>query len=398
MIRSQRPFVAAPLLLLVACAAREGAEAPAPGLDTGPITEPVVLDPDWTLEVAYAGSERINGVACGDLDPSLPGDEIVSVDRRGRIRLLGRRDGAFTELELPWPVPMRGLTSLGEADGELVQVAAGDLDPAAPGDEVVAVGVQTGGEDDGGPGILRLLSRSGADGGWREQRFTTPALVHAVAIGDVFPERPGLEVVFAGFFGEPLVGYVDGEGNLLVDAIGVTHGGNAKGACLTGAGFVLASDDGHAYRYERRGGAWDNVSTANHGAALARITGYGERDYAVCANDGTFQLSQQREGQVSTTYLHRTDNRLRGAVLADVDPAHPGTEACTAGYDGYIRVVRLHRQGVDGRGIESIMTSKRPVARDTAKIHHLAAGFFDGIGTALVSCGYSGQVLVVHPR
>ena len=174
-----------------------------------PISRPAVLAEGWALDVAHEGDVRINGVACGEFDTELAGDEIVSVDKLGRIRLLGRRDGGFGPLELPWPLPMEGISGSREPGGELVQVAAGDLDPEAPGDEIVAVGVLRGGEDDGEPGLVRVLSRSGPGGAWREQRFVTPGLVHAIAVGDVLPAREGLEVLFAGFFGEALVGYVD---------------------------------------------------------------------------------------------------------------------------------------------------------------------------------------------
>jgi len=42
------------------------------------------------------------------------------------------------------------------------------------------------------------------------------------------------------------------------------------------------------------------------------------------------------------------------------------------------------------------MSSKRSVARDSAKLHHLTTGEIDGLGLCLVSCGYSGSVLVIN--
>lgn len=389
-------LIAAPL---AACAS-SGDQAGGGVRRVDPISRPAVLAEGWALDVAHEGDVRINGVACGEFDTELAGDEIVSVDKLGRIRLLGRRDGGFGPLELPWPLPMEGISGSREPGGELVQVAAGDLDPEAPGDEIVAVGVLRGGEDDGEPGLVRVLSRSGPRGAWREQRFVTPGLVHAIAVGDVLPAREGLEVLFAGFFGEALVGYVDREsGALLVDAIGATHTGNAKGACLVDDGFVLACDDGKTFRYRRdASGEWALARTRDFGATLARIASFQGVDYAVCANDGSFTLHQRRGDRSGTTALHRVDNRLRGALFVDIDANAEGVEACTAGYDGEIRVVRLLEQPAAGDAFPRFATSKRSVARDTAKIHHLTSGTFDDIGTALVSCGYSGDILVTYPR
>ena len=392
----------APALLaapLVACAS-SGDQAGGGVRRVDPISRPAVLAEGWALDVAHEGDVRINGVACGEFDAELAGDEIVSVDKLGRIRLLGRRDGGFGPLELPWPLPMEGISGSREPGGELVQVAAGDLDPGATGDEIVAVGVLRGGEDDGEPGLVRVLSRSGPRGAWRELRFVTPGLVHAVAVGDVLPGRDGLEVLFAGFFGEALVGYIDPEsGALLVDAIGATHTGNAKGACLVDDGFVLACDDGQTFRYRRgEAGEWQLAHTCDFGATLARIAAFQGTDYAVCGNDGSFTLHQRRGDRSGRTALHQVDNRLRGALFVDIDVEAAGAEACTAGYDGEIRVVRLISRSAAGEAFPRFSTSKKSVARDTAKIHHLASGTFDGIGTALVSCGYSGDILVTYPR
>lgn len=385
------------LLALASCASSGGAGDEAGGRRIDPISTPALLDDGWALELAHEGDVRINGVACGEYSGERAGDEIVSVDKLGRIRLFGRADGAFEELELPWPLPMEGITGSREAGGELVQVTSGDLDPKAPGDEIIAVGVLRGGEDDGEPGLVRVVSRSGPRGAWREQRFVTPGLVHAITVGDVLPEREGLEFLFAGFFGEALVGYIDADsGTLLVDAIGATHTGNAKGACVVDGGFVLACDDGNTFRY-RRGGAgdWALEETRDFGATLARIAAFEGEAFAVCANDGSFRLYH---GGGHTTGLHQVDNRLRGALFVDVDPRSPGREACTAGYDGHIRVISLRPRPEVSSDPLAYSTSKRPVARDTAKIHHLAAGQFEGIGTALVSCGYSGDLLVTYPR
>lgn len=377
-----------------------GGPGGARALSVEPISEPVLMDPNWAMEVAFEGDVRINGVAAGDLDAARPGDELVLVNRLGFIQILHREGGGFVEAVLPSPMDIVGTVGAQEPGGELVQVAVGDLDPSAAGDEIVAVGKADGGEDDPGLGLVRVLSRSGEGGAWVERRAVTPALVHAIAIGDVLPDREGLEFVFAGFFGEALVGYIDeASGTLLVDSLGAQHKGNAKGVCLTDDGIVLACDDGNTVRYRRTAkGAWTLVATKQQGAPLARIAAFDGEHVAVCGNDGTFRLLGGPSFS-STTYLHRVGNRLRGSVIVDIDPSEDGVEACTAGYDGEIRIVYLHPSEDGGRpGAVRYATTKKSVARDTAKIHHLTTGSFDGLGQCLVSCGYSGDVLVVHPK
>ena len=370
-----------------------------------PISTPALLESGWVMQVAYDGQTRINGVACGELDPDAPGDEIASVDRSGRMRVLRWTGTEFEEAFDATRIPVVGEVGLDVPGGELVQVAVGDLDGNSPGDEIVAVGMARGGEDDGGPGLVRYFARTGEEDSWVERRFVTPALVHAIAIGDLQPDRVGDEFVFAGFFGTALIGYVDAStGALLIDETGAAHQGGAKGACTMPNGFVLACDNGETVRYRRAQSGWERGRVVQHGAPLARIAQFEDTDaFAVCANDGTFRLWQGVGGGAITTFFVRAENRLRGAIIHDVDPKSPGVEAATAGYDGEIRVVRLNEETPAGEVPEGgrenaplqLSTSATSVARDTAKIHHLAVGDFAGIGTALVSCGYSGDVLVV---
>ena len=363
------------LLTLPAAACQGGPSAPSEDLvGPEPLSVPVALDEGWALATVFRGDARINGVACGELDPDAPGDEIVAVDRRGAIRAFRRAGEGFEPLDL-------GL-SVTANRGELVQVICADLVPSAPGDEIIAVGMDEGGEDDGGLGLVRVLVREPElRDGWWEVRLVTPALVHAVAAGDIDPGRPEV-------------------------ARDLQHAGNAKGACVTEGGFVLACDDGGLLEYTRQGTGELALQTRRDlGATLARIAPFPGDGVAVCDNSGQFRLIERGSaGRLdgATTMLERADNRLRGAVVADLLPDSVGVEAATAGYDGVIRVVRLDRVGLTflqepGRADQlAWLTSKVRVARDSAKLHHLTTGELDGLGTCLVSCGYSGCVLAIH--
>ena len=140
------------LITLPAAACQGGPSAPSEDLvGPEPLSVPVALDEGWALATVFRGDARINGVACGELDPDAPGDEIVAVDRRGAIRAFRRAGEGFEPMDL-------GL-SVAASRGELVQVICADLVPSAPGDEIIAVGMDEGGEDDGGLGLVRVLVR-----------------------------------------------------------------------------------------------------------------------------------------------------------------------------------------------------------------------------------------------
>ncbi|MGD2018670.1 MAG: hypothetical protein PVJ89_11175 [Planctomycetota bacterium] len=389
-------------LSLAAAACHGGTPVPSgTPLDPAPLSVPVALDEGWELATVFRGDARINGVACGELDPDAPGDEIVAVDRRGVVRMFRRAGEGFEPLDLGPGVPRN--------PGELVQVICADLLPSVPGDEVVAVGMLDGGEDDGGPGLVRVLAR--LPGGWSEARLETPALVHAVTAGDLAPDRPGQEVVVAGYFGAArLLGASVTAAGLALEDLSrphdLEHQGNAKGACLTDGGFVLACDDGGLLEFVREEGGEIALSTRRDlGATLARIAPFPGDGVVVCDNSGQFRLIERgASGRLdgATTALERADNRLRGAVVADLLPDSVGVEAATAGYDGVVRVVRLDRVGLtflqDPSRADQLawLTSKVRVARDSAKLHHLTTGELDGLGLCLVSCGYSGCVLAIH--
>lgn len=404
MDRLPRLLLSTPLLLAVtAC---QGT-LPGPGEVTAgpePLSIPAVLDARWELSTVYRGDTRINGVACGELDPDSPGEEIVAVDRRGAVRAFRRSGEGFEPMDLG-PAVSRNM-------GELVQVICADLVPSIPGDEIVAVGMFEGGEDDGGRGIVRVFARHPmASGDWVEARLVTPALVHAVAAGDVEPSRPGQELVFAGYFGEArLLGLVATEQWLSVEDLSgahdLEHQGNAKGACPTSGGFALACDDGGLVEFTRgEDGSLSLHGRRDLGATLARIAAFPGDGVVVCDNGGMLRLIERGAGgQLSgpVTGLERADNRLRGAVVADLVPEDEGVEVATAGYDGMIRVVTLENVEIrsmdhpDRAARPGFMSSKRSVARDSAKLHHLTTGVIDGLGLCLVSCGYSGSVLVIH--
>ncbi len=387
---------------LSSCAASDaGSQAPVggtPGAQSpavphpGAISESAALDASYAVRTAYASDVRVNGVAAGDLDPTAPGDEIVAVDRLGRVHVITKLGDEFKSAEIA------------ATGGELVQVAVGNLLSDVPGDEIVAVGAYTGTEDDDGPGVVRVFYRNSA-GTWMESTYTAPALVHGVAVGTWGADGAD-SFVCAGFFQQALVGTLhleaDGSGVAMgVGALDLPRTGNAKGVAMTPNGFVLACDDGQSVEFEKGADGFKYKSPVEHGSALARVDYDPTMGLLLGDNDGFLRIVSS-DAQSSTTILERSKQRLRGALFVDIDPTNAGLEACSAGYDGRIRVVRLNRVekkelDLPGQPVSMGWSGEvRYVARDSAKLHHLGTGQLDGMGTCLISCGYSGDVLLIH--
>jgi len=90
---------------------------------------------------------------------------------------------------------------------------------------------------------------------------------------------------------------------------------------------------------------------------------------------------------VSSEELLRDTDRLRGTVLADLDPRIPGSEAATAGYS--------RRATVLGR--EDGAWTAPATFEDEAGFHHATSARIEGLGPTLFVCGYSGRLLAFRP-
>lgn len=351
----------------------------------------------WRTHVVHAGDVRLSGVAAGDLDPRTPGDEVLAVGERGALVLARVVDGVFRS------------EVIDETGGELLQVAIGELDRAASGSEAVAVGVLTGAEEDGGEGVAWLLTPTAA-GFERTELYRAAALLHAVVIAELDPRGAGQEVALAGFTREVVVLSRGAAG--FTPRVVATLPGNAKGMAATRRGLAVACDDGSLVVVERPRadedptGPWRVAYTWRGAAPLARVAARGD-EVLFCDNGGVLRLLQFAAGGGFERALvcATAPDRLRGAVFADVDPRAPGTEAATGGYDGAVHAYRLTPQAVPddvvpaSAGFQHYRVEAEPCGADTGRVHHLAHGRFSGLGgasepvTALVSAGHSGRVL-----
>lgn len=319
--------------------------------------------PGWHQEVAAELGGKLGGCVVADLDPALPGNEIAVVGEDGGVHLLWREGGAWRH--------RRPHTLQGEA----IQCVAGDLLPGLGADEVVALGVTLGGEDDGAPGRATAMGLTADRETWLKPLIEAEALIHAGVLADLDPESPGDELAYGGFFGEARL-----VGRGRPQALGSLPG-NAKGAAAGAEGVVFACEDGSLVRFRRSGaGPWSADLLDQVDGPLARVAADGER-VLYCGNDGVLRL--WRDGRVRV--LHESSDRLRGAVIADLDPTGPGVEFATAGYDGRVLVASLAGEQV----------TTTVVGRDGDRLHHLTAGELPGLGPCLVACGYGGRVIVV---
>ncbi len=329
--------------------------------------------PSWTQETLYAGETKLGGCAVADLDPEVPGEEVAAVDSEGRILILycGKK-------------PVRS-TVAADLPGELIQCAVGNLIPDHDGDELVAVGVAQGGEDDGGRGVAVCLTRT--EEGWQtETIIEDEKLFHAVAIGDADPDREGNELVVAGY--SKTVYVLHRAGTEWQKQLIGTIPGAAKGAAIANGWIYIACADGSLVGFHREGGEYSGSTLAHVDDALARITARG-KNVLVSANDGILRLYQDGNFSEAKEIL-RSSDRLRGAVIADISRVHDGMELATAGYDGTVQVLG---QTTDSRGNPAGYTAQYLAGSDTEKLHHLAFGELPDRGNVLVSCGYSGNII-----
>ncbi len=324
--------------------------------------------PRFTAQVLLETGTKLGGCAIGDLDPAHAGNEIAVVASDGSVLVLHRVDGRWEH------------ERAADFEGEMIQCAVGDADPAHAGLELVAVGMKSGGEDSGGEGAAHVVRKG--ERGWQSELVThDAALIHGVAIGDVVPERAGDEVVTVGYGGRARVFGRGADGWQELGSAPLES--NAKTAVVWGGGVAIACTDGTIRMLEHENGAWTTRVIDRAQGGQARISSGGGR-LIVARDDGALALVEDG----THTDVHVESDKLRGAVLADLDPAAEGLEAATAGYGAAVTV--LHPEGKSWRA--------RTVYTDTDRFHHLAAGDLgapDG-AASLVAVGYSGRVILIE--
>jgi len=379
--RRRRPLRARPpvaVLALVVAGLAACGPAGGPGEERREVADTLPWSDDggWSSLVAADLGEKLGGCAVGDVDPTKPGNEIVAVGVSGTVYVVSFVDGAWQH------------EVAGKASGEMVQVVVGDVDPNPehPALEIVCVGVAEGTEDDGGQGAAHVLFFD--EGEWvMREIHRSPALLHAAYVADGVGDRPdldgtlGTEVVLGGFDDDLVVLDLTEDG-WVPEVVG-TLPGAAKNMVEYRDGVAVACADGSLLLLRRPSDTWQLELLDRAPAGNARMATDGAR-LLVARDDGGLGLYT---GGVRKD-IHRESDKLRGAVLANVDPPHPGVEAVTGGYGKTITV--LTQDGDDWDDTE--------VYEDGDRLHHMAAGHLSNLGSSIfvVACGYSGRIIVLR--
>lgn len=340
---------------------------------------PVAAEPPrpgkrWRVETAIPSDReaprKFNGVVVADLDPDRPGLEIAAVASSGAVVLAWREGPAWKHAEIA------------RAHGELIQVAAGDVDPRSPGLELLVGGKLRGQEHEEGQGAAYVLRREGK--AWLlETAFVDAALVHAVCVHDVDPDRAGEEGVVSGFSRALTV--LTREADAWKPRTIATLPSPAKHVAPHGKGVVVACGGGELVEAYARPGEGRSEVLFSGAAGLARLASDGQR-IVIARDDGAFVL---RSG-TQVFELHQEAQKLRGAVWAELDARSPGLECATAGYEGRVSVFHASETGWEAE----VAVEGAPGA------HHLASGDLrpDLPGDELVLAGLDGTVRVVSRR
>ena len=336
----------------------------------------------WHSEVLLSTEAGMGGLAIGDLDPEMAGNEVAVVNGAGEVWLVGRNGQGWR--------PQRIRTG----EGELIMCAIGDVDPRYDGNEFVAVGMVRGEESTSGQGQVLLIRKNVGD--WvAEAIFTDDHMLHGVAVGDVSARHDGNEIVACGFNHRATLLHPEESGwtpeTIYVgnDRLKIALAADVLPERAGLEALVCGADGKVMVLWENKLG-WRHRLLFSDPVGQSRIA-IGELGILVGGDKGKVTLCQRQGDQWSHEFLARDTAKIRGVVIADLDPDHPGEEQYACGYSG--KVIQLVRGDRGYWKSRVVFTAERP-------LHHLVAGEFDPThpGPELLTCGHGGRLTALHPR
>ncbi|MFQ5503233.1 MAG: hypothetical protein ACE5F1_00370 [Planctomycetota bacterium] len=335
----------------------------------------------WRHEVLWAGRDKIQSIALGELVPECEGPEVVGVDAAGKVILIS---GIATE-------PRAEV--LHEHGAKLTGLLIADLDPAAPGAELYVGGHR----EDGSGGAVVQIVLDGSDVrirtvwlgegfvhalAWLGSPGASPSLVITSYAGEVWiatPKRGGGPWPKRLLHREPGTG--DSEGLKIKDVLAGPIGGTTPRvfiAVKSGRGVLIDTRQQEApvLLHEEPGG-------------IARLALGPSGDLLLAGNEGrVVRLSRTLRGGWTESPLYRDIKKLRGIAPGRFRTPTGSSPLAVFGHAGLCRLLTERNGGWDSFTIYD----------DGAPGHWLAAGNIipGNDSDELVCAGYSGRIVMAY--
>jgi hypothetical protein len=272
--------------------------------------------------------------------------------------------------------------------------AVGDVNPRFPGNEFVGVGMVSGPESWRGAGQVLMVHKD--EGRWVALSvFQDSHAIHGVAIGDVSARHPGNEIITCGFNHRVNLICLDGDewrsetiyvGN---DRMKIAAEADILPERQGLEALVCGSDGNVVALWESKLG-WCHETVFSDSAGQSRIAHRGS--FVLSGDDrGKVTLIRRENQKWQAEFVARDTEKIRGTVIADLDPVRPGVELYVCGYSTNVCQVVQDERGFWRSRV--IFTAERP-------LHHLAAGDLNPShpGEELVTCGHGGKLIALWPE
>jgi len=266
------------------------------------------------------------------------------------------------------------------ATGALVQVAIGDILPDRAGLEVIVAGMLNGRKRGDSPGAVILLYRTASE--WKaETLYTSRTILNGVCLFEN-------SVFVTG--GNAAVHRLCRVKNVWHAEHIVDLSSAGKSVNPVEGGIIIACMDGTLVHVVKSDRGWDARTVDSHPATQVCLDTDGRR-VVTADEDGAVSILYRDTARAAAPWqrevlFHDTD-RVCGGVLADLVPQRSGLEIAITGNSK--RVTLLRRGGRNWR--------KRTLYEDTASLQHITAGDLDGrSGSELVTCGNSGRLILLR--
>ncbi|MEW5760399.1 MAG: hypothetical protein AB1779_06510 [Candidatus Thermoplasmatota archaeon] len=291
----------------------------------------------WVAEKIFTDTAKIDGIAYGDIDKSIPGNEIISVGLSGNVVMIYKVEEWRSKV-------------LWTGEGEIIKAAIGNFDPSTPDNEIAVAGMEKGKEGEGGAGAVYMISSK--NDSWvsklLHKEIAPDALMHGVAVGNLDKSTPEDEI------------------------IAVSHSGNA----------VLI---------RKVGDEWNSTVLFKDSAELKSVI-IGDVDKhegieaIVVGLSGNVTMIYNDKGNWVIKNIYKAEGGLNRIDVGDVDNAYEGNEILVSG--NVKDVILLYKQNEQWNG--------KKIWSDVDKVRGVGIGdFHPSLGKEIVITGFSKNVTIL---